>query len=131
MNIFILLLNTYLIILPITIFLGQSNCANHINIFPLTYKKWAFDVQKKINDAAIGARYDVTSFQHVVAANICQGISGDKKNFLPQMTQIIAAGQEPYLAFHYTIGGHAQPTLGNITQAIASKLKSSFAQSLP
>jgi len=67
----------------------------------------------------------------VVAANICQGISGDKKNFLPQMTQIIAAGQEPYLAFHYTIGGHTQPTLGNITQAIASKLKSSFAQSLP
>lgn len=111
--------------------LVQAKCADNITIPPLTFKKWAFDVQKIINDAAIGARYDITSFQHVVAANICGGISGDKQNCLPQMTQIIAAGQEPYLAFHYTIGKLAQPTLGNITKAIASKLKSSISQSLP
>lgn len=67
----------------------------------------------------------------MVAANICNGISGDTQNCLPQMTQVIAAGLEPYLAFHYTIGGHAQPTLGNITKAVANKLKSSFTQSLP
>lgn len=88
-------------------------------------------MQKKINDAAVGARYDITSFQHVVAANISRGISGDVQNCLPQMTQIVAAGQEPYLAFHYTIGEHAQPTLGNITKAVAKKLKSSIQQSLP
>lgn len=88
-------------------------------------------MQKKINDAAVGARYDITSFQHVVAANICRNISGDKQNCLPQMTQIIAVGQEPYLAFHYTIGGQAQPTLGNITKAVANKFKTSLVQSLP
>ncbi|XP_025425417.1 rab3 GTPase-activating protein non-catalytic subunit isoform X2 [Sipha flava] len=111
--------------------LARKKCTNNVNSLTLSFKKWAFDVQKKINDAAVGARYDITSFQHVVAANICKGISGDKQNCLPQMTQIIAAGQEPYLAFHYTIGGHAQPTLGNITKAVTSKLKSSFTQSLP
>lgn len=47
------------------------------------------------------------------------------------MTQIIAAGHEPYLAIHYTIGGHAQPTFGNITKAVTNKLKSSFIQTLP
>jgi len=47
------------------------------------------------------------------------------------MTQIIAAGQDPYLAFHYTIGKQAQPTIGNITKAVANKLKSSITQSLP
>lgn len=67
----------------------------------------------------------------MVAANIYKGISGDKKNCLPQMTQIIAAGQEPYLAFHYTIGGHTQPTLENITKVVVNKLKSSFVQTLP
>lgn len=109
--------------------LVQAKCADNI-YSPLIYKKWAFDVQKKINDAAVGARYDITSFQHVMAANICSGISGDKQNCLPQMTQIIVAGQEPYLAFHYTIGSQAQPTLGNITKAIANKFKSPVTQSL-
>lgn len=109
--------------------LVQAKCADNI-YSPLIYRKWAFNVQKKINDAAVGARYDITSFQHVMAANICSGISGDKQNCLPQMTQIIVAGQEPYLAFHYTIGSQAQPTLGNITKAIANKLKSSVTQSL-
>lgn len=47
------------------------------------------------------------------------------------MTQIIAVGQEPFLAFHYTIGGHSQPTLENITKAVASKFKSSLVQTLP
>lgn len=97
---------------------------------PFKYKKWAFDTQKKINDAAVGARYDITSFQHVVATNISRGISGDKQNCLPQMTQIIAAGQEPYLAFHYTIGRQAQPTMENITKAVTDKLKSTFTQSI-
>uniref|UniRef100_A0A2S2P4L9 Rab3 GTPase-activating protein non-catalytic subunit n=1 Tax=Schizaphis graminum TaxID=13262 RepID=A0A2S2P4L9_SCHGA len=109
----------------------QAKHTGDISISPLTYKKWAFDVQKKINDAAIGPRYDITSFQHIVAANICKGISGDKQNCIPQMTQIIAAGHEPYLAIHYTIGGHAQPTFGNITKAVTNKLKSSFIQTLP
>lgn len=109
----------------------QAQDTDSINSCPLAYKKWAFDIQKKINDAAIGARYDITSFQHVVAANICRNISGDKQNNLPQMMQVIAAGQEPYLAFHYTIGKQAQPTLGNITKAVAMKLKSSITQSLP
>ncbi|XP_022162830.1 rab3 GTPase-activating protein non-catalytic subunit isoform X1 [Myzus persicae] len=109
----------------------QAKCMGDISIPPLTYKKWAFDVQKKINDAAIGPRYDITSFQHIVAANICKGISGDKQNCIPQMTQIIAAGVEPYLAIHYTIGGHAQPTFGNITKAVTNKLKSSIVQTLP
>lgn len=111
--------------------LVQENCTENISNSPLPYKRWAFDIQKKINDAAVGARYDITSFQHVVAANISRGISGDAQNCLPQMTQIVAVGQEPYLAFHYTIGGHAQPTLGNITKAVAKKLKSSIQQSLP
>jgi len=111
--------------------LVQAKRTGDISISPLTYKKWAFDVQKKINDAAIGPRYDITSFQHIVAANICKGISGDKQNCIPQMTQIIAAGHEPYLAIHYTIGGHAQPTFGNITKAVTNKLKSSFIQTLP
>lgn len=109
----------------------QTKYMGDISIPPLTYKKWTFDVQKKINDATIGPRYDITSFQHIVAANICKGISGDKQNCIPQMTQIIAAGHEPYLAIHYTIGGHAQPTFGNITKAVTNKFKSSLIQTLP
>ncbi|XP_050425334.1 rab3 GTPase-activating protein non-catalytic subunit [Adelges cooleyi] len=109
----------------------QGNCANSIICPSLAYKKWAFDSQSKINDAAVGGRYDITSFQHIVAANICKSFSGDKQNTLPKITQIIAAGKEPYLAFHFNIDGQPQLTFGNITKAIASKIKSSISQSLP
>ena len=71
---------------------------------------------------------DITSFQQIVATNIFRGISGDKQNCLPEITQIIAAGKEPYLAFHYTIGKQAQPTLEKITKAVIDKLKFNFAQ---
>ncbi|XP_050524026.1 rab3 GTPase-activating protein non-catalytic subunit isoform X2 [Daktulosphaira vitifoliae] len=109
----------------------KGNYGSSTNIPALAYKKWAFDVQEKINDASVGGKYDIKSFQHVVAANICKGINGNKINNLPQITQIIAAGKNPYLAFHFSIGSQAIPTFENITKAVANKLKSSITQTLP
>jgi hypothetical protein len=59
---------------------------------------------------------------------LCGGFSTNYRASAPQTSLIIAAGEKPYVGFHYALEGEKRPIFENFTKAVGIKAKFVFDQ---
>lgn len=82
-------------------------------------------------DCSVGLPQCPPGFSHLATASLCGGFNTWYRPSPPQSSLVIAAGNKPYVGFHYVVEGNTAPVLTDVAIAVASKLKSAFGQAVP
>lgn len=91
-----------------------------------TVKKWGFQDQFTVNDSVMIGSDAVSTFDHLLTASTCGGYDARYRALAPNHSLVVAAGSKPFVAFHYALGGGAQPILTDVAKVVATKLKSAL-----
>jgi hypothetical protein len=98
---------------------------------PLMYNKWGFTEQDKVADMEVVGPATNNTLDHLVTASLCGGFSTNYRSSAPQTSLILAAGEKPYVGFHYALEGEATFAFADVTKAVVSKVKSAIGQVVP
>lgn len=109
----------------------QANCEEMITAPPLSLHKWSLPDQDNMVDCSVGLPQCPPGFSHLATASLCGGFNTWYRPSPPQSSLVIAAGNKPYVGFHYVVEGNTAPVLTDVAIAVASKLKSAFGQAVP
>jgi hypothetical protein len=109
----------------------QANCGDMIRAPPLMYKKWGFTEQDRVADLEYVGPATNNTFDHLVTASLCGGFNASYRSSAPQTSLILAAGEKPYVGFHYALEGEAPLVFAGVTKAVVSKVKSALGQVVP
>lgn len=62
---------------------------------------------------------------------VCGGFNTWYKPSPPQSSLVVAAGNKPFVGFHYIVEGSNVPVLTDVVKAVGTKLKSAINQAVP
>ncbi|XP_050673797.1 rab3 GTPase-activating protein regulatory subunit isoform X2 [Leptidea sinapis] len=89
-------------------------------------RKWIFSGQDCINDAAVVGLDLKNTYDHLLAASVYGGYEVWYRSVPPVNSLIVAAGEAPYVGFHYAVEGGTAPPLQDVARAVANKIKSAL-----
>ncbi|XP_045532220.1 rab3 GTPase-activating protein regulatory subunit isoform X1 [Pieris brassicae] len=92
----------------------------------INIRKLMFSEQEVISDAAVVGLELKNTYDHLLAASTYGGYDIWYRSVPPVNTLVSAAGQSPYLGFHYAIEGGITPPLQDVARAVAHKIKSAL-----
>ncbi|CAF4847792.1 unnamed protein product [Pieris macdunnoughi] len=92
----------------------------------INVRKLMFSEQEVISDAAVVGLELKNTYDHLLAASTYGGYDIWYRSVPPVNTLVSAAGQSPYLGFHYAIEGGITPPLQDVARAVAHKIKSAL-----
>ncbi|KAG8314054.1 Rab3 GTPase-activating protein non-catalytic subunit, partial [Homalodisca vitripennis] len=113
------------------VFTVQANCSDTIVAPPLSLHKWSLPDQDNMLDCAVGLPQCPSAFSHLHIASVCGGFGTWYRPSPPQSSLVVAAGNKPFVGFHYIVEGSNAPVLTDVVKAVGTKLKSALNQAVP
>ncbi|KAJ8721530.1 hypothetical protein PYW07_002305 [Mythimna separata] len=92
----------------------------------INIRKWMFNEQEVMNDAAVVGLDLKNTYDHLLAASTYGGYDVWYRSVPPVNTLILGAGVKPYIGFHYALEGGTAPPLQDVARAVANKIKSAL-----
>lgn len=89
-------------------------------------RKWGFQDQSTVNDAAVVGLDLTNTFDHLLTASTLSGFDTRYRAMPPHNNLVLGVGSKPFVGFHYALEGGSQPVLSDVAKAVASKLKSAL-----
>lgn len=93
---------------------------------PLTYKKWSFQENNKINDCDSIGIVTSNSFDYLSMQSLRSGFHAPVRSSVSVVNLYLTVGCNPYIGFYQATEEGSQLFLSDVAHAVANKLKSFF-----
>ncbi|XP_023244121.1 rab3 GTPase-activating protein non-catalytic subunit-like [Centruroides sculpturatus] len=93
---------------------------------PLTYKKWSFQENNKINDCDSIGVVTLNSFDYLSSQSLRSGFYASVRSSISVVNLYLTVGCNPYIGFYQATEEGSQLFLSDVAHAVANRLKSFF-----